>query len=248
MLQQGADINKSDYGRTASGFFLYEGGFDYSVKTLNIASANGDIKFFDLLVHHGADPARSLALHYVSKCKDPEKASKMLSLLLDKYNMDIHADTDALRNFFHDAQDSGTPLCSAIYHRNLTIVEALLGRGASPEQSGASGYSPIIKAVGHALFEGFLPALQPLLEAGADSNNGLQCSVSHGKFEAAEMCLAFGADAKVGIEAAHRAERSRIEDFETNGLEKDAEALKADEAAKQRHSAMMEMLQAWESK
>lgn len=234
--------------RLACGFPLYPGGFDNSVKVLNNVAANGDVALFNHLVDRGADPHRSLALHYTSKCEDSTKAVAMLSNLLDRHAMDIHADTDDLRNFFHDAQDSGTPLCSAVFHKNLAVVEELLRRGSNPNLCGASGYPPASKAIGNIFFNGFLPALGPLLEGGADATSALKRAVRAGKIDVLETCLEHGADVDQGLEVAYQLEHDRLVEIANRPEEIDEDEMKADEAAKERGKAVVTFLAEWKIK
>lgn len=203
------------------------------------------MELFNHLVDRGADPSRSLALHYVCKCKDPQKAVEMLSTLLDKHGMNIYADTDDLRKFFHSAKDSGTPLCSAVYYQNLVVVEELLRRGANPQVSGAAGNAPVAIAVGGYSSEGFLPALQPLLDAGADPTPALECAVTKAMIEVVETCLKYGADCRVGLEVAHRIETERLYRVASDPSEKNQEELQADEVAKLKSTSMITFLEKW---
>ena len=214
---------------------------------LNNAAASGDVELFNHLVARGADPHKSMALHYVSKIKDPEKAVAMLSNLLDKHNMNIHADTDDLRDFFHDAQDSGTPLCTAVWRKNLTVVEELLRRGAHPDAGGATGDSAVSKAVGGLMFEGFLPALQPLLDAGADPTRALVSAASTGKLDIAKDCLQYGADPKPG-KCARMIEEWRLQALAQDSPGKSEKQIEADEAKERRSHEMIEFLQTWQEK
>lgn len=234
--------------RLACGFPLYPGGSDNSVKVLNNVAANGDVALFNHLVDRGANPHRSLALHYTSKCADSSKAVAMLSNLLDKHGMNINADTDDLRNFFHDAQDSGTPLCSAVFHKSMAVIEELLRRGASPEMCGATGHPPASKAIGNILFEGFFPALGPLLKAGADPGSALETAVRGGKIDAINVCLVYGANVDKGLEIAYEMEHDRLAEIASESEERGENWLKADEAAKERCKAVVTFLAEWEIK
>ncbi|KAI5359903.1 putative ankyrin repeat-containing domain superfamily [Septoria linicola] len=238
LLDHGADIKRVNRGRTASDFALYPGGYDDSVKVLSNVAAKGDIELFDHLVDRGADPARSLALHYVSKCKDEEKALSMLSHLLDVHEMDIHADTDDLRDFFHDAEDAGTPLCTAIYRQNLAVVQELLSRGADPNRYGDSGHPPLSKAAGDVLNPGFPPALEPLFKAGAEPQIALECAVRERNVDAAKICLLHGADAPLGLAIAREVEEARLNDMIS-------EPTARDERLRQKSDAMIKLLEDW---
>jgi hypothetical protein len=168
-------------------------GRDYSVKVLSNVAAAGDIELFDHLVSRGADPHRSYSLHSVSRCKDPEKSKAMIDHLLDVHHMNIEADDNDLLEIMY-YPDSGTPLRSAAYKNNLTTLAHLLARAANPES-----------AMGHALGICFrhgskLPVLNLLLAAGANSNDALYEAVEKKLVDAAEMCLAHGADPTQAIE------------------------------------------------
>lgn len=215
---------------------MAHGGSENSLKILNNVAAAGDIALFDHLVASGADVSRSLSLHSASKCQD--ESSAVISHLLEKYKMDIHADTDDLREFFHDAPDSGTPLCSAIHHANLAAVGELLSRGADPERCGKSGYPPVIKAIGDPANVGFLPALKPLLESGVDSQFALTCAVRHSKLEAAKICLQAGADPRVTLSVAVEVGNANVREAAVDELEENDAAVKESEA-------MIQLLESW---
>jgi ankyrin repeat protein len=112
----------------------------------------------------------------------------MVCHLLDKHNMDINQNNDDLRQSHHDSQDKGLPLCSAVLYKNLAVVHELLERGARVNDP---NWSPIRYAVKAG---GFLPALEPLLRAGADATKALEISVARMNIDAAKACLQFGAD------------------------------------------------------
>lgn len=152
--------------------------------------------------------------------------------------MDIHSDTETLRDLFRDAKDSGTPLCSAIYHENLAAVEELLKRGADPEKAGKYGHRPVIKAIGDAANTGFLPALIPLLEAGVDTTSALICAVHSGNVEAAELCLQAGADPTTTLKIAYEVNRSNAHELEVDESDRNREA-------KQRSDDIIRLLERW---
>jgi hypothetical protein len=156
------------------------------VKVLSNVAARGDTELFDHLVGRGADPHRSMALHSVSRCKDPQKAKAMVDHLLDKHGMNIEAHNKTLRELMF-MRDSGTPMHCAVHYNNLATLEQLLARGANPE-------SGVKYAVGNVLFTSYLPALARLLEAGADVDDALDRAVGSKNVEAAKICLAHGAD------------------------------------------------------
>ena len=188
MLDQGVDINRTDSQRLDDGFNLAHGETDSSLHLLNNVAASGDIELFDHLVSRGAKTSLCTALHSASRCVNVETSRAMVCHLLDKHNMDINQNNDDLRHFIHDSQDGGSPLCSAILHKNLAIVHELLKRGARVS-------SPEWFAVSYAVRAGgFFPALEPLLHAGADATRALKTSVLTRNIDAAKVCLQFGAD------------------------------------------------------
>lgn len=187
LLDRGVDVNKTDHLRTDTGARPGQC-HDYSLKILNNVAANGDIAFFDYLVTtRGADPHRSLALHCASKCTDPLKTTAMIHHLLDVHHMQIEADNEELRDFFHFAGDSGTQLNCAVFYQNLPALLTLLDRGANASRA-------VYRSMDNVLIEAWLPALGPLLDAGADPNNAFEYAVDHLNFEAAKLCLQKGAD------------------------------------------------------
>lgn len=195
MLDQGVDINDSDPSRTdpfGKHAALAVGFKDYSVKVLNNVAQLGDVELFAHLVNRGADPQRSLALHAVAMCRDPEKAKAMIDHLLDVHHMDLEADNVALRKHMF-RHDDGTPARCAVHHRNLDTLSHLLLRGADPES--AIGY-----AVGNFLYRKFLPAVGLLIDAGANADRALGQAVDNKDIEAARICLEHGADVSVVIE------------------------------------------------
>ncbi|KJY00693.1 hypothetical protein TI39_contig316g00002 [Zymoseptoria brevis] len=202
-LDQGVDVNATDTRFVDDGIPLAPREHDYSNKLLNLVAATGNVQLLDHLVGRGADVHKSLALHYAA-------SPAMISCLLDHHHMDINADSDDLRDFFHASKDSGTPLCSAIFRQNLPVVEELLSRGADPKRAGKNGDLPVLKAVGDDFMfnVGFLPALKPLLDAGADEAHALRSAVRHGKVDAAKVCLEAGADATLALKAAHERKAS----------------------------------------
>jgi hypothetical protein len=67
-------------------------------------------------------------------------------------------------------RDSGTPIHFAVNYHNLATLGQLLARGANPE-------SGVKYAIGNVLLASYLPALAPLLEAGADADRALERAV-----------------------------------------------------------------------
>ena len=146
---------------------------------------------FDHIVSRGAHPQGSLALHHASKCKDTERTIAMIDHLLDKHHMDIEAHSKVLRPMIHFPGDYGTPLVCAVWHENLAAVQHLLTRGANPEPA-------IVLAIGRGTApDGWLPAVGPLLEAGADPVWALEHAVNRKNLDAAKLCVAYGADPSV---------------------------------------------------
>ncbi|KAK5113794.1 hypothetical protein LTR62_003178 [Meristemomyces frigidus] len=184
LLDQGVGINLTDTKRTDTGQRPEEC-HDYSVKVLNNVAANGDIELFDHLEARGANAQLSMALHCASKCHDAGKAPAMIDHLLDVHRMDIEADNEKLRQFFHAAGDFGTPLNCAVYHQNLPALRKLLERGAVPDKTLYATIDPVIN-------DPWLPGLAPLLDAGADADDALERAVTHLRFGAAEICVAKG--------------------------------------------------------
>lgn len=205
LLDQGADINRTDSQRLDDGFNLAPGETDNSLHVLNNIAANGDIDLFDHLVSRGADTSLCTALHAASRCTDSEKSTAMVCHLLDKHKMDINRNNKDLRRFMHDPQDYGTPLCSAIIHKNLAVVHELLARGARVN-------GPVSSPVSYAVTAGgFMPALEPLLRAGADAPEALQRCVLKRNIEAAKACLQFGADPAPALRKAIEREAYRAD-------------------------------------
>lgn len=126
----------------------------------------------------------------------------MVTHLLEIHNMEINQSKDDIRHFSHDPREKGSPLCSAILHRNLAVVHELLKRGARVNDP---PWFPIYYAVkGGALS----PALEPLLRAGANATEALKISASTMNIDAAKACLRFGADPAPALsEAIEREER-----------------------------------------
>lgn len=190
-MDHGADPSRTDDTRDDNYPIRQLGGMrDYSLKVLNNIAAAGDIELFDHLVSRGADPHRSMALHRAGKCPDPEKSIAMIDHLLDKHHMDIEANSEDLRRTI-DSIDAGTPLNCAIYYRNLAAFKRLLKRGAHPR-----GLDQIVGRWG---VDPFLPALGPLLDAGANPDSALKLIIHTGDIEAARLCVEAGADPRAII-------------------------------------------------
>lgn len=201
LLDQGVDINRTDVQRLDDGFNLAPGETDWSLHLLNKVAADGDIALFDYLVSRGADVTLSTALHSASACESPELSRAMVCHLLDKYSMDINSNNDNFRDFIHDADDSGSPLCSAIINQNLGVVNELLQRGVLPTEPDSYPASYAAKL--------FLPALEPLLHAGADPSEALRDAVAYSNVGAAKVCIGFGADPGPALQEALKKEERR---------------------------------------
>lgn len=198
LLDHGADINRTDETRTD--FCRSPWGLiDRSLKVLNIVAARRNIQLLDHLVCRGADLQRSMALHGATKCPDADKSVAMIDHLLDRYHMNIEADDREFRpNMIQGLADTGTPLNCAVCFQNLAAVKHLLKRGANP--LGRFEY-PISQSIGACLWgpEEFLPAQQPLLEAGAKADLALSIAIREDRLEAAKICVAAGADPRLAI-------------------------------------------------
>jgi ankyrin repeat protein len=205
LLDQGVDINRTDTARLDNGFNLYPGGTDSSLHLLNKVAAHGDIELFDHLVSRGADDSLSTALHSASWCRDPDLSVAMARHLLDKHHMDVNSNNEDFRNFFHDAHDTGTPLCSAVLNRNLAVILLLLERGASPKD-------PDMRPISYALKDdGFLPAIEALLRASIDPTSALKKAIGYQNLAAANICIELGADPTSALDKAFKHEEQRVQ-------------------------------------
>ncbi|KAM0715506.1 hypothetical protein Q7P37_009004 [Cladosporium fusiforme] len=246
LLDLGADINRTDTRRRDNGSVLALGEMDSSLHLLNNVAASGDIELFDHLVSRGADPSLCTALHAASKCKNAETSIAMVCHLLDKHNMDIDRNKDDLRHFIHDPRDEGSPLCSAILHKNLPVVHELLKRGARVNDS---PWFPVYYAVDTG---GFLPALEPLLRAGADATEALKISASTTNIDAAKACLQYSPDPAPALREAIEWEERRVHrimsDAEYDRMhpelsyEKSEEEVEEEKAEERDSQAMVELL------
>lgn len=136
--------------------------------------------------------------------------------------MDVNGDSGAFRHWSHYSPDCGVPLLCAVYNRNLPAVQELLKKGAHPENA---EHNPVYHAIGHILFkDGYLPALRPLLNAGADSTDALDHSVYVGNVKAARICLECGADPVPALEQ----EQARVDKAAT---EQDVESAEDEETS-----------------
>jgi hypothetical protein len=160
---------------------------NFSLELLNKVAASGDVAYFDHLVSRGADPHKSLALHSASKCKDPGLTRAMMNHLLDVHHMNIEADIEDFRDYFHASADTGTPLNAAVHRQNMPALLVLLERGADPNKA-------IWQSISRVIVTPWLPAVGPLLDAGADPTDAFEDAVDHMNFGAARICLAKGAN------------------------------------------------------
>ncbi|KAL1585671.1 hypothetical protein WHR41_05945 [Cladosporium halotolerans] len=195
LLDQGVDINRTrnDATLALTGGKRGYGSYNlrqrqYSVVVLNYVAARGDIRLFDHLVSRGADPQRSLALHYATRCLETEKSVAMIDHLLDHYGMDIHADNEKMRDRSNSADDSGKPLNSAVVAGNLPAIRRLLERGARPD------YTAVACAIECAYFKDLPAGLNALLKAGADAGDALEQAAQKENVDAVRIRLAYGAD------------------------------------------------------
>ena len=170
---------------------------------------------FNDLVSRGADPRLSIALHRASKCQDAATCIAMIDNLLDQHNMDIEGDNEVFRNRIDYSADSGTPLNCALCYKNIAAINHLLKRGANPE-------SAVSHSVGTNYWRtGFLPALGPLLDAGADPDAALELAATRDDIEAAAICLSRGANPRPVIQsqearAARKAVKIQLGTLEDN--------------------------------
>ena len=129
----------------------------------------------------------------------------MIDHLLDEHHMDIEAKREDFSTTI-DCVDAGTPLNCAVYYRNLATVKHLLKRGAQPRDAADQSAGPY----------GFLPALGPLLDAGADPDHALKIVIQRNDVEAVRLCVKAGADPRAIISmqevlAARRAARADLD-------------------------------------
>ena len=139
----------------------------------------------------------------------------MLCHLLDEHSLDINTNTETLRHHpFRVTPDTGTPLVAAIANHNLPVIQVLLKKGAGLELK--MWPNPIYQAIGTPYFDGSLPALQILLDAGADKTVALNYAATRDNFEAARICLEYGASPARSLEweRARREKAAAEEDYE----------------------------------
>jgi ankyrin repeat protein len=166
----------------------------------------------------------------------------MVDHLLDKHGMNIETHNKTLRELMF-MRDSGTPIHCAVHYNNLATLEQLLARGADPE-------SGVNYAIGNFLFTSYLPALAPLLEAGANADRALDRAVGSKNVEAAKICLAHGADLSRVMEE-QRARAIRVQarrkafmsdTWDEDELDEDSHSSEEDEKRRKKRTAMIEFL------
>jgi ankyrin repeat protein len=170
----------------------------------------------------------------------------MVDHLLGKHGMNIEAHSKTLRKLMF-MRDSGTPIHCAVHYNNLAALEQLLARGADPE-------SGVKYAIGNFLFTSYLPALAPLLEAGADATDALDLAVGSKNVEAAKICLAHGADLSRVMEE-QRARAIRVQarreailndTWEDDEPSEDSHSSEEDERTRNKRTEMKEFLRSAE--
>lgn len=119
----------------------------------------------------------------------------MIDNLLDNHDMEIEGDNEIFRDRIDYSADSGTPLNCALYYENIVAINHLLKRGANPE-------SAVSHSIGTNYWRAeFLPALGPLLDAGADPDAALELAATRDDIEAAAICLSRGANPRPVIQS-----------------------------------------------
>ncbi|KAG9235778.1 ankyrin repeat-containing domain protein [Amylocarpus encephaloides] len=168
ILEQGVDINQP-MDKSLRGLRPgagWEGERDNTVEVLNEAAAQGNIEMFDYLVSRGAKAAQSIALHKSTRCMDPVLAVAMLTHLVERYNLDVNADDKTNNLRWFSDLGSGDP---------------------EPDQG-----TPLTCAIER----GNIPAMEVLLDYGADPSVGYETAVKCTHQEAIQLCLKHGGGAK----------------------------------------------------
>jgi hypothetical protein len=121
----------------------------------------------------------------------------MVECLINQHNMSTEVELYAsYRDGLDRGAERGTPLCCAIFNRNLPVATELLRRGGNQQDLD----SAISTAIGGPRIEYFEPALLLLLEDGrADAQEVLRESISEDNLDAAVLCLRYGADAALAL-------------------------------------------------
>jgi hypothetical protein len=192
LLSQGSDVTRTDCRREYNGRNVIPGRIDTSLHLLDQVAALGDVNLFNKLVSLGADPLKSEALHRASKCHDEAKSVAMISCLIDRHNMSMEVKLHAAyTNGLDTGPERGTPLCSAIYNRNLPVAAELLRRSKKDDL-----WSAIVTAMGGSRVQYNEPALHLLLDhGGLDLQKVLDEAIHCDNLRAATVSLEHGADA-----------------------------------------------------
>jgi hypothetical protein len=118
----------------------------------------------------------------------------MINHLLDVHHMNIEVDNEDYRDYLHASPDSGTPLNSAVHRKNMPSLLVLLERGADSNKA-------IWQSINRVIGTPWLPAVGPLLDAGADPDDAFEYAVENLNFGAARICLAKGANPTIALRA-----------------------------------------------
>ncbi|KAK6430770.1 hypothetical protein LTR95_013070 [Oleoguttula sp. CCFEE 5521] len=255
LIQSGLDVRSN--GHLLLQRALY-GPIDHSLKVVDEIAAAGDIELFDHLVARGANSKRCLALHAVLRCKDAAKMVAMIDHLIDIHQMDVNFNNEDLRDYFHASPDSGGPLHAAVYHKNLVAVKHLLKRGADPK--GVERYQDAYRFKGtyrcgvmHLAIDGdcsipqaYLPAVGPLLDAGANIDHAFIYAVERNMVGAAKSCLDRGVDPTAALKEVDDREARKLagtpEDEDESMWEQEERELEHDPEAAERRREMIELL------
>ncbi|KAK6432575.1 hypothetical protein LTR95_011253 [Oleoguttula sp. CCFEE 5521] len=198
LLDRGVDINRTDHKRDEQGIMLY-GPVNHSVKVLDNIAAAGDVRLFDHMVSRGADPSRSLALHAATRCQDAGLTITMIDYLIDQHHMSLEGNSESLRDYMHSEPGAGTPIHSAIANGNLAALQHLVKRGADMSRPAFRSITNL--AIGEmGPQEGFLPALGPLLDAGADMDTAVWYPSIRNNVEAHKICHDRGGDLEEALQ------------------------------------------------
>lgn len=192
LVDQGVELNwHQDLIRGG----LKKGEYDKTVAVLNEAAAAGKPEIFDYLVSRGADPSRSLPLHYVPfyQPEDSTKVAAVIDHFVEKYQYDPNGDGKCgglikLTDFTDVDGLAGPPLRPAVYHHNIPAVRALLRHGADPNPN-------LVTAIDRRDME----ALKILLEAGGDATDACVTATIKSYFDAVKISLEHGADPKPAL-------------------------------------------------
>jgi len=158
LLAQGLDINNLGDG---------VGLPNESGSVLNGAAKRGDIDTFDYLVSRGAKPKLSIALHFATRCTDPEKCVAIIRHLVEVYNFDVNAADTAVGMWKLGRKlEEGCPMAWALVSGNHAAVEALLKLGVDATRT-------LVIAVN----DDMLQAAKICLEQGADVRKAEQIGI-----------------------------------------------------------------------